>query len=178
MKKNGLMILTLMTVLAILLYGSYAGAAEKTGFIDMRRIMLNSDAGKKATAELTKLYEKDRGKIQAKEAELKKLKEELDKQKAVLTESAMKEKEAAYQKKFRDYQLLVKDANEEMQARDQELSKKLVPEIIKVLKTVGDKEKYTMIVDLSSFPIPYHAKENEITDRIIEELNKSYKPKN
>jgi outer membrane protein len=176
MKKNGLMILTLMTVLAIFLYGSYASAAEKTGFIDMRRIMLNSDAGKKATSELTKLYEKDKGQIQAKEAEMKKLKDELDKQKAVLTESAMKDKEAAYQKKFRDYQLLVKDANEEMQSRDQELSKKMVPEIMKVLKVIGDKEKYTMILDLSSSPIPYHAKENELTDRVIQELNKTYKP--
>ena len=112
MKKNGLMIFTLMTVLVIFLHGSYVSAAEKTGFIDMRRIMLSSDAGKKATTELTKLYEKDKGQIQAKEAELKKLKEELDKQKAVLTEVAMKEKEAAYQKKFRDYQLQVKDAND------------------------------------------------------------------
>jgi outer membrane protein len=177
MKRNGLVILTLMMILAVFLYGSYASAAEKTGFIDMRRIMLNSDAGKKATAELSKLYEKDKGQIQTKEAELKKLKDDLDKQRAVLTESAMKEKEAAYQKKFRDYQLLVKDANEEMQARDQELSKKMVPEIIKVLTAIGDKEKYTMIVDLSSFPLPYHAKENELTDRVIQELNKTYKPK-
>lgn len=176
MKKNGLMILTLMTVLAIFLHGSYASAAEKTGFIDMRQIMLNSDAGKKATSELNKIYEKDKGQIQNKEAELKKLKEELDKQKAVLTEAAMKEREAAYQKKFRDYQLLVKDSNEEMQSRDQELSKKMVPEILKVVKTIGDKEKYTVIIDLSSFPIPYHAKENELTDRVIQELNKTYKP--
>ena len=88
----------------------------------------------------------------------------------------MKDKEAVYQKKFRDYQLLVKDANEEMQSRDQELSKKMVPEILKVLKAIGDKEKYTMIVDLSSFPLTYHAKENELTDRVIQELNKTYKP--
>ncbi|HVO65856.1 MAG TPA: OmpH family outer membrane protein [Syntrophales bacterium] len=176
MKKNGLMFFTIMTVLAIILYGSYAVAAEKTGFIDMRRIMLNSNAGKKAAAELNKLYEKDKGQIQAKEAELKKLKEDLDKQRAVLTEAAMKEKEASYQKKFRDYQLQVKDANDEMQARDQELSKKMIPEILKVVKAIGDKDKYTMIVDLSSIPMPYYAKENELTDRVIQELNKTYKP--
>ena len=179
MKKNyTLTILTLLTVFAVAFYSSYVSAAEKTGFIDMRKIMLTSDAGKKASAELTKLYEKDKGQIQAKEAELKKLKDELEKQKAVLTETAMKEKEAAYQKKFRDYQLQVKDANDEMQARDQELSKKMIPEILKVVRAIGDKEKYNMIVDLSSVPLPYYAKESEITDRVIEELNKTYKPKN
>ncbi|HYA14205.1 MAG TPA: OmpH family outer membrane protein [Syntrophales bacterium] len=178
MKKNDLMIFTLMIVLVIFLYGSYASAAEKIGFIDMRKIMLNSDAGKRATAELAKLYEKDKGQIQAKEAELKKLKEELDKQRAVLTETAMKEKEATYQKKFRDYQLQVKDANDEMQIRDQELSKKLIPEILKVVKAIGNKEKCTVIIDISSTPIPYYSEESDLTDRVIQEFNITYKPKN
>jgi outer membrane protein len=103
---------------------------------------------------------------------MRKLKEELDKQRTVLKENALKEKEAAYQKKFRDYQLMVKDANEELQARDQELSKKLVPEILKVINAIGDKEKYTLIIDLGSTPVAYFAKENNLTQKVVEEFNK------
>ena len=51
------------------------------------------------------------------EAQMRKLKEDLEKQRSVLKESALKEKEQAYQKKFRDYQLMVKDANEELQIK-------------------------------------------------------------
>ena len=178
MKKNSLLVSTVFVILSLFLCGTCAFAAEKIGFIDMREIMVKSDAGKKAAEDFGKLYEKDKGTIQKREAEMRKLKDDLEKQRSVLTESAMKEKEAAYQKKFRDYQLLVKDANEELQQRDQELSKKLVPDILKVINLIGDKEKYTLIIDVGSIPVAYFAKENNLTQKVIEEFNKTFKSKN
>jgi len=177
MKKSGLLISMVFIILSLFLCGTYAIAAEKIGIIDMREIMLKSDAGKKAAEDFGKLYEKDKTMIQQKETEMRKLKEDLDKQRSVLTESAMKEKEAAYQKKFRDYQLMVKDANEELQSRDQELSKKLVPDILKVIQGIGDKEKYTLIIDVGTTPVAYFAKENNLTQKVIEEFNKTFKSK-
>jgi outer membrane protein len=178
MKKSGLLISMVFVFLSLFLCGTCAFAAEKIGFIDMREIMVKSDAGKKAAEDFGKLYEKDKTMIQQKEAEMRKLKDELDKQRTVLKESAMKEKEAAYQKKFRDYQLLVKDSNEELQTRDQELSKKLVPDILKIINLIGDKEKYTLIIDVGSTPVAYFAKENSLTQKVIEEFNKNFKSKN
>jgi outer membrane protein len=177
MKKSGLLISMVFIILSLFLCGTYAIAAEKIGIIDMREIMLKSDAGKKAAEDFGKLYEKDKAMIQQKETEMRKLKEDLDKQRSVLTESAMKEKEAAYQKKFRDYQLMVKDANEELQSRDQELSKKLVPDILKIIQAIGDKEKYTLIIDIGTSPVAYFAKENNLTQKVIEEFNKTFKAK-
>ena len=176
MKKCSLLFSGLFLVLSVLFYSSPAIAAEKTGFVDIREIMIKSDAGKKASEEFKKLYDRDRAKIQGQEATLKKLKDELEKQRTILTEIAMKEKEAAYQKKFRDYQLLVKDSNEELQARDQELSKKLIPEILKVVHAIGEREKYTLIIDIGTIPVAYYAKENDLTVRVTEEFNKSFKP--
>jgi len=178
MKKSALLVSMVFVILSLFLCGTWAIAAEKIGFIDMREIMVKSDAGKKAAEDFGKLYEKDKAMIQKREAEMRKLKEDLDKQRTVLTESAMKEKEQVYQKKFRDYQLLIKDANEELQSRDQELSKKLVPDILKVINAIGDKEKYTLIIDLGTTPIAYFAKENNLTKRVIEEFNKTFKSKN
>jgi len=178
MKKNGLLVSMVFVILSLFLCGTCAFAAEKIGVIDMREIMVRSDAGKKAAEDFGKLYEKDKVMIQKREEEMRKLKEDLEKQRSVLKESALKEKEQAYQKKFRDYQLLVKDANEELQSRDQELSKKLLPDILKVINLIGDKEKYTLIIDIASMPVAYFAKENNMTQRVIEEFNKSYKPKN
>ena len=42
------------------------------------------------------------------------MKEELEKQGSIMTQSSRNEKEDAYQKKMRDYQLLVNDTNEEL----------------------------------------------------------------
>lgn len=176
MKRYG-WFLTAILVIALALAASPAAAAEKTGFVDIREIMLTSSAGKKAAEDFKKTFERDKAAIGEKEAELKKLKDELEKQRPLLKEEAMKEKELAYQKKFRDYQIMVKDSNEELQAKDQELAKKIIPEILKLVQAIGEKEKYSMIVDVSAIPLAYYAKENDITKRVIEEFNRAYKPK-
>ncbi len=115
MKKH----LTLIGLLAVALVFVMAGtsAAQKIGFINMRAIIQESEAGKKAFAELKKAVEKKRAEIGKKEEELKKLKDELEKQKSVLTAEAYQEKESTFQVKLRDYQRLVKDAQDELAAR-------------------------------------------------------------
>jgi outer membrane protein len=176
MKRYGL-IVTGLVIFALAFTGSLAAAAEKTGFVDIREIMLSSTAGKKAAEDFKKSFEKDKAAIQEKENELKKLKDELDKQRPLLTEEAVKEKDLVLQKKYRDFQLLVKDSNEELQAKDQELSKKMIPDILKLVQTIGEKEKYGVIIDISAIPVAYYAKENDLTKRVIEEFNRTYKPK-
>jgi len=175
MKRSGLLI-SVVLVSVLVLPGFQAMAGEKIGFVDIREVILNSDAGKKAAEEFRKLYEKDRAIIQERETELKKLKDELEKQGSILTRTAREEKEAAYQKKFRDYQLLVKDINEDLQAKDQKLTKDMVPEILKLVAAMGEREKYTLILDIGTVPVAYLAKENDITKQVIEEFNKTYKP--
>ena len=179
MKKFSLAIsgiLIMVLVFVLILPGFHAMAGEKVGFVDIREVMLSSDTGKKAVEDFKKLYEKNKILIQERETELKKLKDEIEKQSSILAETARKEKEAAYQKKFRDYQLLVKDINEDLKAKDQELANKMVPEILKLLATIGEKEKYTLILDIGTIQVPYFAKENDMTKLVIEEFNKTYKP--
>lgn len=176
MKKSSLGVLGVILA-ASLLVPTLPAAAEKIGFIDMREVMLNSEVGKKASEDFKKIFDKNKIAIQERETELKKLKDEIDKQRTILTEAALKEKELLYQKKFRDYQLMVKDANEDLQSRDQELSKTIIPEILKVVSTIGEKDKYTMILDVSTMPVAYWSKDGDLTKRIIEEFNKTYKPK-
>lgn len=175
MKKS--LLVGFLAILALVPTASYAATSDKTGFVDIREVMLNSAAGKKASDDIKKVYEKNRAQIQESETELKKLKDELEKQKAILTEAALREKESSYQKKVRDYQILLKDANDDLQSRDQEISKVLIPEILKVVQAIGQKDKYALIIDVSAIPVAYHAKENDLTKRVIEEFNKTYKPK-
>ena len=176
MKRYGLIVMGVL-LMALLLAAAPAAAAEKTGFVDIREVMLSSNAGKKASDDFKKAFEKNKAAIQERENELKKLKDELEKQRPLLKEEAMKERELSYQKKFRDYQLLVKDSNEELQAKDQDLAKQLIPDILKLVQSIGEKEKFTMIVDVSAIPLAYYSKENELTKRVIEEFNRTYKPK-
>ena len=152
--------------------GSNVFAADKIGFVNLREIMQNSNAGKKAGEEFKKLYDKKTEVIKVTENDLKKMKEALEKQSSLLTQTARKEKETAYQKKLRDYQLLVEDTNKELKARDEEIASKLIPEIMKVVRTIAEREKYTLVIDTASIPVPYFAKENDFSPKVIDEFNK------
>lgn len=151
--------------------------AQKMGFVNVEEVLVTSEAGKTANEDLKKLYEKNRTAIDQKEKELQKLKDELEKQRPVLKEKVWKEKELAYQKKFRDYQDLVKDANEDMQMRRQDLYTKNIPEILKIVSAIGEKEQFTAIIDISTVPVAYFNKDHNITQKVLEEFNKAYKAK-
>ena len=172
MKKNMYMI-TGFALLCFFLTNCYVSAADvKVGFINMQEIILQSTVGKKADAENRKLLEQKKPAITSMENELKKLQEELDKKRSLMKESAYKEKEAAFQKKYRDYQILGKDTQEEFQRRDQEFTKKYLPEILKIVRMIGEKEKFTVVFDVSVTPIAYYDKENDFSKKVIDEFNK------
>jgi len=160
-------------ILLLFVWGTSSLAADKIGFINMREIMQSSTEGKKAGEDLIKVAEKQQASISSMEKELKEMKDELDSQGSILTASARRDKEDAYQKKLRDHQLLVNDANEELKRRELELSQKLLPGILKIVRAIAEKEKYTLVIDIASTPVPYYAKEDDFSKKVIEEYNKS-----
>ncbi len=148
-------------------------AADKIGVFNLREVMQNSNNGKKAGEEFKKLYDRKSVAIKAAESDLKKMKEAMDKQSAVLTKTAKKDKETAYQKKLRDYQILVEDTNKELKAKDEEIATKLIPDIVKVVRAIAERENYALVIDIASMPVAYYAKENDFSKKVIEEYNKA-----
>jgi outer membrane protein len=169
--KRSIYLMTVITLL-VFVWSASSLAADKVGFINLQEIMQNSTAGKKAADDFKKFYEKETQEIKSSEKELKKMKDDLEKQSSLMTQTSRSEKEAAYQKKLRDYQLLVNDTNEELKKRDQEMTQKLMPGIIKVVRSIAEKEKYTLVIDVATMPIPYYAKENDFSKKVIDEFNK------
>ncbi len=165
----------LITFSLLVLATSYVHAADKIGFVNVREVVMRSDAGKAMETEFRKSVDEKRVVIQKKESDLKKLKDNLEKQRSVLTPQAMQEKEMNYQVEFREYERLVKDSNEELQAKEQLLTNKVIPEVIKTIRVIGDREKYTVILEENS--AIFSSKENSLTEKVIKELNKEYKGK-
>jgi outer membrane protein len=168
-----------LIVVLLVLSGTYATAAEKIGFIDMRQIIILSDAGKEAALELQEFVKKKKTVIVEKEKELKKLQEELQKLKPVLTERAYKEKEIAGQRTYREYKRFIEDFKEEVRMKEQQHEKRLIPEVLKVVNEIGKKGGYTMIVETGVYTpgVTYFEKSQSITKKVIQEFNKVYKSK-
>jgi outer membrane protein len=170
--KKSIYLIAVITLL-VFVCNSSSLAGDKIGFINLQEIMQISNTGKKAAEDFKKYYDKETLEIKSAEKELKKMKDDLEKQGSIMTQSSKNEKEAAYQKKLRDYQLLVNDTNEELKNRDKEMTQKLMPEIIKIVRSIAEKEKYTLVIDVATMPIPYYAKEGDFSKKVIEEFNKA-----
>jgi outer membrane protein len=175
MKKFQWVCLTVVLAFLSGLAVSPALAQDKIGFYDMRQVVQSSDAGKRVEAEVKKINEKYEPRLKEIQADLMKLKDEIEKQRSVLKPEAINEKELAGKKKYRDFESLRKDYNDEVQAKAQELEKVAVPAIMNIVNTIGEKEKYKMILEISALLGGYFSKENDLTKRITDEFNKTYK---
>jgi outer membrane protein len=173
MKRN----IFLIAGFALLLFvmSNSAFAADKIGFVNIPEIIKTSNAGKKAASEFKSLAEKKSAPVKSLENELRKMKDDLDKQGSMMSDSARRDKEAAFQKKTRDYQLMAQDANDELQKRDQDMCQKMMPGILKAVKIIAEKEKCVAIflVGIPNAPVAYYSKENDITSKVIDEFNKA-----
>ena len=170
MRKNIFVVLAVALLIFTWSTGSYA--QEKIGFINMRQVIQTSNAGKKAGDEMKRIADRKQAEITALERELKSMKDELEKKSSVMTAKARSDKESAYQKKLRSYQILVNDSNEELRKKDQEIFQQLMPDIMKIVRSIGEKEKYTLIVDAATMPVPYFDKSKDISKKIVDEFNK------
>ncbi len=161
--------------LLVFAWSACSSAADKIGFINVNEIIQTTNVGKKKVDDFKKYVEKKNEEIKSVEKELTKMKEELEKQSSIMNASSRKEKESAYQKKLRDYQLLANDIKEDIKRRDQDAIQKMVPGIMKIVRNIAEKENYTLVLDVSSMVIPYYAKENDFSKKVIEEYDKENK---
>ena len=80
------------------------GSTVKIGYVDMMRALNEVNEGKTAKAKLEADGKAKKKKLEIMQAELKKMKEDLDKQSLILSKEALAEKQAKFQQKFVDLQ--------------------------------------------------------------------------
>lgn len=149
-----------------------AGAAEpgKIGTVDIQKVLFNSDAGKIAKEQLAGKIAKHEAEKNTREDDLKKLKAELEKQNILLNESARNAKEKDYQQKLKEYQRFIKDVNDELQAKDEELKNRIIEEAFRTTQEYGKKNGFSLIVAKSEMMM-YMDEKIDITDEIVKLLN-------
>lgn len=152
----------------LLLLAAPALAVEnKIGYVDLQKALNTSEAGKAAKEKISKKVKEYEGTIDTRQKEIKKLKEELEKQAMLLSEEARGAKERDYQQKVKEFQRFTKDIQEELQQKDNEFTKQILEELFKVIKDVGEKEGYTLILEQSESSILYADEKVNLTDKVI-----------
>jgi len=152
-----------------------AFAQASIAFIDLQKVMLESDKGKEAKQTLTQEADRLKKALDVKQDELQKMKDAIEKQGTTITPEARGEREKQYQTKLKDYQRLANDYQTELQQKDMELTQKMLKELEEVIKSVGERDKYTLIVEKSQ--VLFSSPTIDITPKIISLFNEASKKK-
>lgn len=143
----------------------------KIGYVDLQRAIFTSNAGKEARRALDERTDKLKKEFDKKQEELRAIQAEFVKQSAVLSTEARTEKERDLQRRLRELERLKQDSEDELNRRDAELSKRILGEVRNVVRQIGGKGGYTLILERNAAGVLYAASHVDLTDEVIKAYN-------
>jgi outer membrane protein len=151
---------------------SFAQTASKVAVVDMQKAIQSTEAGKKAKKELEGEFEKRKKELQKKEGDLKKMGEDLEKKRAVLSEEVLAKRQAEMQEEMLKYRETLNKNQAEIQKKEQDLTR---PILEKMRKIIGDTAKaggYQMVLEASA-GVLFAESSIDITDSVIKAFEKA-----
>lgn len=158
---------TLIAFVAFALIGAQAHADVKIGYVDMQKAIQTTKAGQKAKKDLETEFEKRKKNLQSKEAELKKMGEELEKKAMVLSDEVRTNKQKEFQAKMMEFQQTVQKNQKEIQDQERKLTEPILKKIQAVIEETAKKESYTVILEKRENGVLWAQKELDITEQIV-----------
>ena len=163
------------TIAFVLMFQVGAYAENKIGVFSMPVVMNKCDYGKAVTAQLKAKFEPMEKELQRDAESIKKLESELKNQDLALKLEAKQDKQREFRRLARDYQDSVAAYRQKRQMEQQKLGQPVVEKIIQVMTEYGKENKFTIIFEMSASGVSYVADGVDITDNLIEALNKAKK---
>jgi outer membrane protein len=148
------------------------GDELKVGVVDQRRGILSTDQGKQAQKDLEKLAEQRKTTLKPQQEDFQKKQEELESQKFVLSEAAMEERMLELEKQRRELERQVQAVRDELQVQERKMLKPILDKWARAVEEFGKEKDFDVILDRSTPGILYHSSALDITDLIIQRVNK------
>lgn len=164
-----------LMVLVISCATSVNAADVKIGYVDLQKALNNCEAGKNAKEKISVKVKDYETQIEQKQKDLKKMKDEIDKQGIVLSEEKRSAKKRDFEQKVKDLERFTKDIQEELQQQDAEFTRQIITDFSKVIKELGDKDGYTAIFEKTESALLYADQNVDLTDKAIKAYDATIK---
>ena len=144
-----------------------AGAAElKIGFIDAERINRESAPAELASKRLEKEFAPRAQELQRREAQIKSLQAQLEKDAMTMSESDRRAREQELSRTTLDFQRLQRSYSEDLNLRRNQELQSLFERANRVIKQIAESEKYDLILQEAVYRSP----RLDITERVLKAL--------
>ena len=169
--KNILRVFSIATVMIFLAGSASFAGNNKVGFINLQRLVNESQMGKSAREDILKLRREKEKAAAARLNRINRLRSDLNTNAASMTTTEKQDRIETLKKLYKEYQRMVADAKEDITREDRELVTLILKKADGELKKVARKKKFSIILKDPN-AIGYLEPDVDITDLVLKELNK------
>jgi outer membrane protein len=152
-------------VLLAQLVAGVAHADIKLAYVDIQRALNECRNGKSAKAEFRTRVQRMEGQLEGEQNQVQSLKDELEKKGPLMQPDQRQNLEDDYTRRLRQFQDDYKNSRDELQQRDNEMTGEIVRDIAVVVRQIGIKNGYTMVLEKGS--LLWATANIDITDQVI-----------
>ena len=156
-------------IFAVLTLATVPALAEevKLGYVDMQRALNETEDGRKAKANLKKVFDRKQKELDEQQEELKKAIEDLDKKRTLLPADKVREKESELQGRMQKVQQTYLRHQQDLSAKEQEATAKIFERMNRIIAKIAIAENFSMIFDRQGvvFAKPHLDMTNELIRR-------------
>jgi len=158
---------------------NFASASDlKIAHVDSKIVFDKYADTKKAQKEYDKQVQKWEQDAASKQKDLMEMKDKLEKQSLMLSEEKKKEMEADFLKRKSEYEQFVQKIygkDGELFQKNEEFSGPIIQKIKKTIQDVANQEGYDLVIDRAAGAVVFWKKDNDLTQKVIDVLNKETK---
>ncbi len=163
-----------ITLVAALLFSTITPtlfAQTRIAVVDLQRALNETEDGRSAKRRLKRLFRRRQKALDAAQNKLKKMKEEIERQKSVLSEGALQKRLEEYQKAFIELQTTYVEYQRELAQKEAQLTKRILERMQEILRRVGQAEGYTLIIESNEGGVVWVPNNLDLTDLVIQRYN-------
>jgi outer membrane protein len=143
----------------------------KLGYVDLQRALMETEEGRKARADLKKIFDQKQKELDEQQTELKKGMDDLEKKRTLLAAEVVKQKETEMQGKLEKIRQTYLRHQQDLQGKEQEATGKIFERMQRIIGKIATTENFTMIFDRTQAGLVFAKPHLDLTNDVIRRYN-------
>jgi outer membrane protein len=156
-----------------LLIATTAAAEMRVAVVDMQRALNECDAGKRAKDQVKSKFERAQDQLKRQRESLDSRREDYEKKATVMREEERRNLEKQLEGDTLEFKRKYEDFQRDLKRTDAELTSGIVEELYGIVREIGERNRYSMVLEASSGQLLYADKALDVTDEVVRMHNSS-----
>jgi outer membrane protein len=151
-----------------------AEGETKIAIVDVQHAVMATEDGIRAQATLKKLFDKRQADLDAKQNELGRARDDIEKQSRVVSREALQKRMEDWQQRMVRLQTDFVEYNKELQKKQGELTAPIIRKMMETVGRLAKKNGYALVLDKQA--APYVRQDLDLTEQVIQMYNGGGEP--